>query len=177
MGLSVRLEESEDAALQVRSHATAIASSRTTEVPAQDSGEVHRFGSLLRSYRLALGYTQQELADFSALSVRAISDLEHGRAERPRRDTIHLLAEALRLESTRLEIFVRAARPVAVNATECRDQQHGSKSYEYATVLLDSLSAGLDQGTWADALNDMAEHSWRLVAVDRGIAFLERQAA
>ncbi|MFY1676227.1 helix-turn-helix domain-containing protein [Streptomyces sp. WMMC905] len=38
------------------------------------------------------GLTQQQLADFAALSVRTIRDLEHGRVERPRQDTLRLLA-------------------------------------------------------------------------------------
>ncbi|MFW6638553.1 helix-turn-helix domain-containing protein [Nocardiopsis algeriensis] len=59
--------------------------------------EQHSFGHLLRRYRLRREMTQQELADFSTISVRAIRDLEHGRARNPRRDTVRLLADGLRL--------------------------------------------------------------------------------
>lgn len=59
--------------------------------------ENHRFGDLLRRHRSRIGFTQQELADFSTISVRAIRDLEHGRARHPRKDTVRLLARALRL--------------------------------------------------------------------------------
>ncbi|MFL1378421.1 MULTISPECIES: helix-turn-helix domain-containing protein [unclassified Nocardiopsis] len=55
------------------------------------------FDHLVLRYRTRAGLTQQELADFSTISVRAIRDLEHGRAQRPRRDTVRLLADALRL--------------------------------------------------------------------------------
>jgi tetratricopeptide (TPR) repeat protein/DNA-binding XRE family transcriptional regulator len=41
------------------------------------------------------GLTQEELAERSGLSVRAISNLEHGRVQRPRRDTAQRLASAL----------------------------------------------------------------------------------
>lgn len=59
--------------------------------------ENHRFGEMLRRHRSRTGLTQQELADFSTISVRAIRDLEHGRARHPRKDTVRLLTQALRL--------------------------------------------------------------------------------
>jgi transcriptional regulator with XRE-family HTH domain len=55
------------------------------------------FGTVLRGYRITLGLTQEELADRSGLSVRAIRNLEIGRTERPQRQSITLLATALRL--------------------------------------------------------------------------------
>jgi transcriptional regulator with XRE-family HTH domain len=50
------------------------------------------FPELMRRTRLRAGLTQQQLADLSALSVRAVRDLETGRVRRPRRDTVRLLA-------------------------------------------------------------------------------------
>lgn len=55
------------------------------------------FGTVLRSYRTTLGLTQEELADRSGMSVRAIRNLEIGRTGRPQRQSIALLATALRL--------------------------------------------------------------------------------
>jgi transcriptional regulator with XRE-family HTH domain len=55
------------------------------------------FGSVLRSYRTTLGLTQEQLADRSGLSVRAIRNLEIGRTERPQRQSVTLLATAMRL--------------------------------------------------------------------------------
>lgn len=55
------------------------------------------FGELLRRERLAAGLTQEELAEKSGLSVRALSDLERGRIARPRRGTIRRIADALNL--------------------------------------------------------------------------------
>jgi predicted ATPase/transcriptional regulator with XRE-family HTH domain len=69
-----------------------------------------RFGDLLRRYRLVAGLTQEELAESAHLSPRAISDLERGQRNRPWRDTIQLLADALDLgapERARLEIAAR----------------------------------------------------------------------
>ncbi|MFF4173906.1 helix-turn-helix domain-containing protein [Streptomyces sp. NPDC001744] len=54
-------------------------------------------GTLIRDHRLRIGLTQRELADLSTISVRAIRDLEKGKAQRPRADTIRLIADALRL--------------------------------------------------------------------------------
>ncbi|MFD9575026.1 helix-turn-helix domain-containing protein [Streptomyces sp. NPDC059982] len=56
-----------------------------------------RVGALIRAHRLRIGLTQRELADLSTISVRAIRDLEHGKARRPRPDTVRLMADALRL--------------------------------------------------------------------------------
>ncbi len=55
------------------------------------------FADLLRHYRAAAGLTQEELAEQATLSTRAISDLERGLKTHPRKDTVHLLADALGL--------------------------------------------------------------------------------
>lgn len=172
-----------------------------------------KFGSLLQFHRLRAGLTQQQLADFSALSVRAIRDLEHGRVERPRQDTVRLLADALRLSADSRAVFLDAARPAgpeweAPPVTPFRAAAHlpqpapagydgpaecddpvgcdsssgcgapsvygGLSGYEYATVRLGALSPDPGNGAWETALNDMAKQSWRLLAVDQGVAFLER---
>lgn len=54
-------------------------------------------GALIRGHRLRIGLTQRELADLSTISVRAIRDLEKGKALRPRADTVRLIADGLRL--------------------------------------------------------------------------------
>ncbi len=54
-------------------------------------------GPLLRGHRVAAGLTQEELAQRSGLSVRALSDLERGHTTRPFIRTIRLLADALGL--------------------------------------------------------------------------------
>lgn len=71
--------------------------------------EALRFGALLQHYRSRAGMTQTQLADFSTVSVRAIRDLEAGRALRPRRDTVRLLADALRLSNERRSMLEAAA--------------------------------------------------------------------
>jgi len=51
------------------------------------------------------------LAERARLSLRAVSDLERGRRQRPYRDTVRLLAEALTLEPGERAAFLAAARP------------------------------------------------------------------
>lgn len=55
------------------------------------------FGGLLREHRFAAGFTQEQLAERSGLSVRSIRNLERGLVGRPHRESIMLLATALGL--------------------------------------------------------------------------------
>ncbi len=67
------------------------------------------FADLLRYHRTAAGLTQEELAERAHLSVDAISTLERGTRRTPRKDTVALLADALRLASEDRAAFVAAA--------------------------------------------------------------------
>ncbi|MEU3745772.1 MULTISPECIES: helix-turn-helix domain-containing protein [Streptomyces] len=69
-----------------------------------------QFGGLLRHHRRRSGMTQQQMADLATLSVRAIRDLESGRARRPRQETARLLADVLRLTGATRDAFHEAAR-------------------------------------------------------------------
>ena len=55
------------------------------------------FGHHLKRLRVATDLTQEELAERAGVSARLISDLERGTIHRPRRDTVQLLADGLRL--------------------------------------------------------------------------------
>jgi transcriptional regulator with XRE-family HTH domain len=68
------------------------------------------FGRLLRDHRTYSALTQHQLADLSTLSVRAIRDLERGRALRPRTNTVRLLADGLELRGSMRTAFEAAAR-------------------------------------------------------------------
>jgi tetratricopeptide (TPR) repeat protein/transcriptional regulator with XRE-family HTH domain len=67
------------------------------------------FGRLLAGFRISRGLSQDELADRSGMSVRAIRDLERGHVEHPRRTSVALLASALGLNDTDREAFKNAA--------------------------------------------------------------------
>jgi len=70
------------------------------------------FGERLRSYRLAAGLTQEELAEKSGLSVRAIADMESGRTSQPRRGSLERITEALQIPAAeRRETTILATGP------------------------------------------------------------------
>ncbi|HCG03201.1 MAG TPA: XRE family transcriptional regulator, partial [Chloroflexi bacterium] len=68
------------------------------------------FAVLLRRYRDAAELTQEELAERSGVSVRAISDLERGVKSRPQRATVQLLSHGLGLTDSDRAAF-EAAMP------------------------------------------------------------------
>jgi tetratricopeptide (TPR) repeat protein/transcriptional regulator with XRE-family HTH domain len=63
-------------------------------VDADDAG----IGARLRTSREAAGLSQQQLADRSGLSIRAVWNIEHGRTHWPYRDSLTRLADALGLQ-------------------------------------------------------------------------------
>jgi transcriptional regulator with XRE-family HTH domain len=78
------------------------------------SDVVRGFGTRLRSCRQSAGLSQQELAERSGLSVRAISDLERGRTRFPYQDSLARLADALALAGlARMEFIASASRRLA----------------------------------------------------------------
>lgn len=84
-------------------------SERTDATSGAIGSKVLNFGALLRRHRIRRGATQRQLADLSTVSVRAIRDLELGKAQRPRRDTVHLIADGLGLTGRERADFEKAA--------------------------------------------------------------------
>lgn len=85
---------------------------REPPAPAGGAGSAVPFAELLKRHRGRSGLTQQQLADFATLSVRAIRDLESGRVRRPRRESVGLLADALRLGAPeRLQLHAAGGSP------------------------------------------------------------------
>ena len=78
-----------------------------TDVPRADLGRA------LRDHRDQAGLTLEALAERSGVSVRAISDMERGRALRPRRRSIERLAVGLRLRQDETAVLL-ASRAAAV---------------------------------------------------------------
>ncbi|HEX6354932.1 ATP-binding protein [Actinophytocola sp.] len=73
-------------------------------------GASSRFGQLLLEHRRAAGMTQEDLAEASGVSVRALRDLERGRAQAAQRRSAEALADALALVGKERERFLSAAR-------------------------------------------------------------------
>jgi transcriptional regulator with XRE-family HTH domain len=72
-----------------------------------------RPGEWLRRQRAAAGLTQEDLAERSGVSVRAIADLERGRTRKPYPSSVRALVRALGLPeaaAARLVASYRAAR-------------------------------------------------------------------
>lgn len=85
------------------------------------------FGQLLRRYRQAAALSQEALADRASLSVQAIGQLERGDRRAPRLETVHLLAEALQLDTETRTALLAAARPDAdVSAPVVLPAAHGT---------------------------------------------------
>jgi tetratricopeptide (TPR) repeat protein/transcriptional regulator with XRE-family HTH domain len=68
------------------------------------------FAGVLRGLRTEAGLTQEELAEAAGLSSRAISYLERGDVATPQKETVRLLADALRLTGPARAHFETAAR-------------------------------------------------------------------
>jgi predicted ATPase/DNA-binding XRE family transcriptional regulator len=83
------------------------------------------FGSLLRSYRVAAGLTQEELAERAGVSTRGVSDLERGAHGLPRKDTLQLLLDALALSpADRTTLVAAARRPATTRARRERGNRY-----------------------------------------------------
>lgn len=141
------------------------------------------FADLLVRVRLHAGMSRQQLAELSTLSARAIRNLEQGRVARPRRETVQLIADALRVDDRAR----RALLDVALDPCTGPDRDYGPaptssaggaapggavSRYEYREVALPR--GGVRSGAGAELLNREAGREWRLAAVDSGVAFLER---
>jgi transcriptional regulator with XRE-family HTH domain len=94
---------------------------------ARDSEQL---GQLIRRYRVAAALSQEELAERSGVSARAVSDLERGLRTAPRLETVRMLADALALDDDDRATFLVAARPDALGHDPA---QHGEPAVAEAS--------------------------------------------
>jgi predicted ATPase/DNA-binding XRE family transcriptional regulator len=74
-------------------------------------------GCLIRRFRLRAALSQEELADHSGVSARAISDLERGQRATARFETVRMLADALDLSPEDRALLTRAAQTPLIEIT------------------------------------------------------------
>jgi predicted ATPase/DNA-binding XRE family transcriptional regulator len=105
--------------------------------------ECDSFALLLRRYRQAAGLTQEALAERAHLSARTVSDLERGLNQRPRKDTLLLLAQALALSEAERAQFEDEARQSMPLPAEIRvgETPHDGTTRAQQTNLPRALSS------------------------------------
>jgi tetratricopeptide (TPR) repeat protein/DNA-binding XRE family transcriptional regulator len=79
----------------------------------------------LRRYRLAAGYSQEQLATAAGLGVHTIADLERGVSRFPHAHTVTALADALHLAGSTRATFTAARRPGASMSPQVKQAQGG----------------------------------------------------
>lgn len=95
------------------------------------------FGTLLRSFRLARGVSQEELAARSGLSVQSVSALERGARRAPYRHTVNALADGLALSPDERERLARAAaQPRGPRTTKRGGASAGARFPAYGTAFI-----------------------------------------
>src|SRR6476659_1888571 len=77
------------------------------------AGPAGSFGTQLRALRESAGFTQEELATITGLSVQAISALERGERRRPHVETVRALSAAFDLTGPVRDAFVAIGSAVA----------------------------------------------------------------
>lgn len=86
----------------------------------EDTVQTPAFGHILKRFRTAAGLSQEALAEYAGLSARTVSDLERGLKHRPHRETVGMLAQALKLSAedrALWEATVPRRRGAAASAT------------------------------------------------------------
>ena len=81
------------------------------------------FGELLRRFRTAAAFSQEELAEKAGLSARGVSDLERGARRAPRLETVRMLADGLGLGPEE-----RAALLAARGAASAEPREEGDSA-------------------------------------------------
>ncbi len=77
------------------------------------AGATRSFGAQLKALREAAGFTQEELATISGISVHAVSALERGERRKPHAETVRALSAALDLTGTTRDALVASSRAPA----------------------------------------------------------------
>jgi len=126
------------------------------------------FGAQIREYRVAAGFTQEDLAERAGISARAVSDLERGLYQAPHRDTVARLAAALSLSveaAGQLEALVPRQRGPAAAA-------HGSPFA--ASALPTGIVTFLAASSYVSERSEQARLLQSQAALDEQSVLVER---
>jgi predicted ATPase/transcriptional regulator with XRE-family HTH domain len=128
--------------------------------------ELYPLSALVRRFRLTAGFSQEELAERSGLSARAISDLERGLSVRPRLETIRMLAEGLGLRDSERASLIAAARP-ELRAHSDDSVTEETKRFGNPPVDLPTLPGRLigREADVADLVSRVTQRDGRLITV------------
>ena len=119
------------------------------------------FGDFLRFYRSRIPLTQEELAERTGLSTRAISDMERGRTLSPQFRTVQLLLAGLGLHDEEASEFTALARASRVVAVQERPEAPFVVASSLPPVLIE-LTGRDDEKGLLDAFAADASSSSRL---------------
>jgi len=110
-------------------------------------------GKLTRDYRTRLALSQEDLAERTGLSSRAIRAIETGRSATPRPVTVRLLADALELSDEERAGYLASARGSEAAAGPATPVEHVPHGLPLAMPVfagraehLRRLTASLDDG-------------------------------
>ena len=139
---------------------------------------VPSFAMLLKHYRRAAGLTQAQLTERAGLSARAISSLERGVNQFPRRETLQLLIAALGLDEKQQNLLALSRKASTADTltavsfssrlAESKDDALGShiaqlRASEHHLALADALLVR--------AMMAIRKHCWRAATDDLDEAF------
>ncbi|GAB3279152.1 helix-turn-helix domain-containing protein [Parasphingorhabdus pacifica] len=106
-------------------------------------------GRLLARYRKFAGWTQEELAAESGVSVRAISNIERRRTRGPQQHSVEALSEALALTGSDRERLLQSARHGRRRSATRESTGHEHRSWPIGTLFSapNPLGALIGRGT------------------------------
>ncbi|MEU0882247.1 helix-turn-helix domain-containing protein [Lentzea sp. NPDC005914] len=128
------------------------------------------FGDFLRFYRSRIPLTQEELAERTGLSMRAISDMERGRTLTPQLRTVQLLIDGLDLEGDEAAEFTVLARAGRMSAAEEKPEVPGPVvvTGSLPPVLLELTGREAERAQLNGFASDAAKASRLQIAVVHG---------
>ncbi|WP_346128544.1 NB-ARC domain-containing protein [Lentzea roselyniae] len=130
------------------------------------------FGDFLRFYRSRIPLTQEELAERTGLSMRAISDMERGRTQTPQLRTVQLLVRGLRLQGEEAAEFTSLARAGRTRAAEAKPEVPAAvaamSSYTLPPVLIELTGREAERKEVDGFAKDAASASRLQLAVIHG---------